>query len=200
MSRLLKKFVHRNRCGPFSKNMKFKIYILCLTLAACTNAGQESSSIATKTDDSTEIGIDLAQVRKEFISTYLNPVLIDTSFYWEDSLYKVKFTHYATMDSGLTVPSLYNFDTNKDFVTHNFKSNLLIMHDADTLLTKEITKQTFKEYLRPELDSFATLLFPNFYIKGDTIKLSYSLTIPVTDVGIHVEVKFDIKGYSTISN
>ena len=180
--------------------MKFKIFILYLSLAACTNAGQESSPMATNTDDSTEVGLDLAQVRKDFINSYSNPMVIDTSFYMDDTLYKVKFTHYATMDSGLTVPSSYNFDTNKDFVTHNFKSKLLIIKDADTILTRDITKQTFKEYLRPELDSFATLLSPNFLIQGDTIKLSYSLTIPVTDVGISVDVEFDTKGNSNISN
>ena len=180
--------------------MNFKIYILCLVFAACTNSEQETSSIATKADDSTEEGVDLAEVRKDLISSYSNPIVIDSSFYWEDTLYKVKFTHFSTMDSGLTVPSLYNFDTNKDFVTHNFVSNLFIVKDADTILTREITKQTFKEYLRPELDSNATLRFGNFYIQGDTIKLSYSLSIPVTDVGIHVEVEFDTKGYSNISN
>ena len=116
--------------------MNFKIYILCFFLCACTNAGQDSPSIETKTVDSTEEGLDLAQVRKDFISSYSNPIVIDTSFYWEDTLYKVKFTHYATMDSGLTVPSLYNFDTNKDFVTHNFKSKLFIIKDTDTILNQ----------------------------------------------------------------
>ena len=180
--------------------MKFKTCLLCLTLVACTNAKQDSSSLKTKVDDSTDSGIDLKQVREDFISSYSKPIVIDTSFYWQDTLYNVIFRHFATMDSALTVPSKYNFDTSKDFLTHNFKSQLLIIKNADTLQYRDITKQTFKEYLTPELDCCSTLLFPNFYIKGDTIEINYSLTIPVTDVGIHVAVKFDTKGYSHTSN
>ena len=180
--------------------MKLKTYLLCLTLVACTNGQQDSNSLASKTPDSTDSGINLKQIRQDFLSTYSKPITIDTTFYWHDTLYKAVFTHFSTMDSDLTVPAKYNFDINKDFVTHNFKSQLVIIKDADTLLTRDITKQTFKEYLTPELACCSTLLFPTLYIQGDTIELGYNLAIPVTDVGIRVAVKFDTKGFSHTSN
>ena len=102
------------------------------------------------------------------------------------------------MDSGLIIPAKYSFDTHKDFVTHNFKSELILLLDKDTLFKKQITKGTFDKLLYSDLRDYATLLYPDFYIKNDSIEIHYSISIPVTDVGIGVTIKFDKKGNYTI--
>ena len=98
------------------------------------------------------------------------------------------------MDSSILVPAKYNFDTNKDFVTHNFISDLTMLSDKDTIFKKQITKSTFDNLIDNTLKKYATLLFPNFSIGNDSIKIEYTITIPATDVGKSVYIKFDKNG------
>ena len=98
------------------------------------------------------------------------------------------------MDSALTIPAKYDFDTHTDFVTSNFKSNIILIRTQDTILNMSIDKSIFKKLLYPELDSLGTLLFPNLILSKDTIEIHYSITIPITDVGIHAVIKFDKNG------
>ena len=120
--------------------------------------------------------------------------MVDTFFIDSGKKFEVIFHYFSTIDSGLTVPAKYNFDTKKDFVTHNFISDLILLSDKDTLFKKQITKSTFDNLLDTSLKKYTTLLYPNFYIKNDSIEIHYSISIPVTDVGIGVNIKFDKKG------
>ncbi|MBX3238369.1 MAG: hypothetical protein KIT80_06250 [Chitinophagaceae bacterium] len=135
--------------------------------------------------------------RKEFISLYQKPILIDRSFIDNGKEYEIVFRHFSTMDNGLVVPAKYNFDTNRDFVTHNFVSNLIVFTGKDTIFEKHITKAMFKpllDTLDTSLNKYATLLYPTLDIHNDSIKIHYSISIPVTDIGISVDIKFDKRG------
>jgi hypothetical protein len=145
--------------------MRVLIPFIFLTLIGCSS-GQ--TKLTTQTDttnaltkiDTTE-GNDESQIdfRKEFIATYFKPVLLDTSFVDSGKQFEVIFHHFSTMDSGLTVPAKYNFDTKKDFVTHDFISDLILLSDKDTLFKKQITKSTFDNLLDSSLKKYATLLY-----------------------------------------
>ncbi|HEX4372641.1 MAG TPA: hypothetical protein VHZ50_04975, partial [Puia sp.] len=102
--------------------------------------------------------------------------------------------------SALIIPAKYDFDTHKDFTTSNFKSHIVLIKNIDTILNKIIDKAIFKKLLSPELDSFATLSFPDFKLSNDTIEIHYSISIPVTDVGTSAVIKFDKNGNYYISN
>ena len=93
-------------------------------------------------------------------------------------------------DSGIVVPASYNFDTHKYFITHNFISNLTLLADEDTLFHKTISKALFDTSLDKNLRQYATLLYPEFFMTNDKIILHYSISIPVTDVGIGATIKF----------
>ena len=82
----------------------------------------------------------------------------------------------------------------KDFVTHNFVSDLIVITNKDTILKKHITKATFKSLLDTTLNKYATLLYPTLDIKNDSIRIHYSISIPVTDLGIGANLEFDKKG------
>ncbi len=154
-------------------------------------ATEKTGTIQQK-DDESEVDF-----RRDFISLYQKPVFIDTTFVDDDKTYEVIFHHFSKMDKGLVVPAKYNFDTNKDFVTHNFVSDLPVLLNKDTLFKKHITKSTFHNLLDTldiPLKRYATLLYPNLTIKKGCVEIHYSISIPVTDVGIGVDIRFDKKG------
>lgn len=184
--------------------MRFIVYFVFLTLFGCSS-GQQKANTHTDTvktvtgadsggreDDATQ-----TDFRQEFISLYQKLEVVDTTFSDGGRTYRVIFHHFCTMDNGLVVPAKYNFDTNKDFVTHNFASDLMMLSDKDTVFKKHITKSTFSsllDTLDTPLKKYAALLYPTLSIKNDSVQIYYSISIPVTDVGIGIEIKFDNKG------
>ncbi|PVD51932.1 hypothetical protein DC498_12880 [Terrimonas sp.] len=170
------------------------------TLLGCST-GQPNSDNKTdstkhieKIDTTDFVQQSIDELRNEFLSQYSKPILIDTSFIDSDIKYQVLFRHESSNDSGIVVPARYDFDTHKDFVTYNLISELTLLSDNDTLFHTTITKSLFDRLLSTELRQHATLLYPNFYIANDTIKLHYSISIPTTDVGIGATIKFAKNG------
>jgi hypothetical protein len=142
---------------------------------------------------------DQSDFRKEFISRYSHPIAIDTSYVNENTQQHVIFRHDCNFDSAITVPGKYYFDNHKEFVTHNFTSHITILSQGDTIVSKEITKATFDDLLFTELKSYAVLSFNEFEIKNDTVHISYSISIPATDVGIGLAINIGKNGNSTIT-
>lgn len=190
--------------------MRLLISLFCFALFGCSS-GQKKLSVqgdtttetslridtqkaSTKVDTTTEYDNHQVDARKELIASYDKPVFIDTSFVANGKKLEVLFHYWCTMDSSILVPAKYNFDTDKNFVTHNFISDLKVLSDKDTIFKKHITKSTFDNLIDTTLKKYATLLFPNFSIDNDSIKIEYSITIPVTDVGTGVYIKFDKGG------
>jgi len=183
--------------------MRIIISFFLLTLLGCSSGSQGTNSLVdttksvAKADTIQQDDYEEVDFRKEFISLYQKPILIDTSFVDQAKTYEVIFHHFSIMDNGLVVPAKYNFDTNKDFVTHNFASDLTVLADKDTIFKNHITKSTFNnllDTLGTPLKKYATLLYPTLSIKNDSIQIHYSISIPVTDVGIGADIKFDKKG------
>jgi hypothetical protein len=183
--------------------MRIIISLLFLTLLGCSsglrgpNSQVDTTKSVAKTNTIQQDNDEEVDFRKEFISLYQKPVLIDTSFVDQDKKYEVIFHHFSIMDNGLVVPDKYNFDTHKDFTTHNFVSDLAVLSDKDTVFKKQITKATFNsllDTLDTPLSKYATLLYPTLKLNNDSIQIHYSISIPVTDVGIGVNIKFDKKG------
>jgi hypothetical protein len=138
--------------------------------------------------------------RKEFISSYSKPFKLDTTVRLNGQVYKLNFRHFSNMDSAIRIPAKYNFDTNEDFVTHNFISEIILIKDTSVVLKKYITKDIFNSQLTPELKEFATLQFPSVVIDNDSIDISYSVSIPVTDIGISISLRMNEKGEYRIKN
>jgi hypothetical protein len=180
------------------------IPFIFFTLVGCSSGQsklntQVDTTKAVMTVDTTSVNnINLVDVRKEFIATYSTPIFVDTFFVDNGQQFEAIFHYFSTMDSGLIIPAKYNFDINKDFVTHNFISDLMLLSGKDTLFKKQITKSIFDKLLDSSLKKYATLMYPEFYIKNDSIEIHYSISIPVTDVGIGVNVKFAQNGNYTI--
>lgn len=174
------------------------LIIIVFYLYSCSNKPQ------IKTVDSNIVNSDTSEpeidFRKEFIAYSGIPTKFDTSFIKDQINYRVHFRHYCMFDSALMIPSRYNIDTNLDFVTHNFRSEFVLLSNQDTVLNKLIEKVMFSSLLDSSVRKYGTLLFPYISIERDSIEINYSITIPVTDVGIPVKVKFDLKGNYSILN
>src|SRR5690348_2258919 len=139
--------------------MRVLIAFTFLTLLGCSSGQNKSTTQAdtiktskqidstnnTAKVDTTEEEEDESQVdaRKELIASYDKPVLIDTFFIDDGKKTEAVFRYICTKDSAIKVPARYNFDTNKDFVTHDFISDLTLLSNKDTIFKKQITKSTF---------------------------------------------------------
>lgn len=183
------------------------LFIFILALFSCSLSSQRTDSQSDTTKFIT--GVNRSQqadekeedFRQEFVSLYLKPIHIDTFFMDGGVNYKVVFRHFSTMDSGLVIPAKYNFDTNSDFVTHNFVSDLIVLKEKDTVFNKRVTKSIFRPILDTidmPLEKYATLLYPTLSIDNDSIHIYYSISIPVTDIGIRATVNFDKNGNFSI--
>jgi hypothetical protein len=187
--------------------MRFIIVLTVLNLVSCTSGQvkttavhQDSLKLAsnfshTDTLDTEENGL---AYRQEYLSEYSRNFVIDTAFTVRETTYRIHFTHYCTWDSSLVVPAKYNFDTKVDFRTHNFQSDLIVLEGNDTAFKKTITKEDFNPLLYTALKKYATLSHPVLNIKNDSIQLFYSISIPVTDVGIGAAIQFDRRGNFTL--
>lgn len=175
---------------------------ICIILGGCSR----HQSNSTKDKDSTihdffedSMGQEKeVDYRKDFISLYSAKTLIDTTFSKDGKQYEIIFKHFCTLDSSLIIPAKYNFDTKKDFTTHNFQSELSLLTDHHVIFKKEIDKRMFAELLDSTLNSYGALLYPNLSIRSDSIQIEYSISIPVSDIGIGVKISFNFKGNYTI--
>ena len=171
--------------------------VVCLFLLACSNkqANVSTNSVAAgRGIDSMDQEESEPDYRKEYIATYTEKYLVDTSFKQEGKLFRIVLNHFCTMDSGLIIPAKYNWDIQTDFVTHNFESELTLLEDVDTVFQRQIVKSDFDAILHQELRQYAILQAPRIELIRDSILVHYSISIPVTDVGIAVKIKFDKTG------
>lgn len=141
---------------------------------------QESKSIIDSTITDDEYGLAL----KDYIKSYNIFTTIDTTF----NNYRISVVYYCANDSSILIPSKYSWSENKqNFRTHNFLSKVIIVQRNDTVFTKQITKELFSRSLPKELKSFGVLMYPEITLLKDSLCFSYSVSIPLTDIGMNVE-------------
>jgi hypothetical protein len=105
------------------------------------------------------------------------------------------------MDSSIVIPKkyvgIYGLDS---FVTHSFRTSIKVEEDNKRLFEGVILKANFEKYLDTTLKKYGVLLYPGIVKSNDNIKVNYSVSIPLTDIGIGVsmiikkEANIDFKG------
>lgn len=128
----------------------------------------------------------LSGIYNECIARYDHPVDIDSIFRTGGDVLEVRLHHYCLKDSAIRLPKeyadMYKLDS---FVTHNFETQLVVKRNDTVILDRVVRKKDFEGLLQYDnLRSYAVLLFPDVGMVRDTINVSYSITIPLTDVGI----------------
>jgi hypothetical protein len=198
--------------------LKRTVYILAaaIFLSGCNDAAEQpkqaSADTTTKTastspipasdtpsTSSDEVGISeeyLKEFYADYIKSYSTPFNIDTSFTIGNDTFNLTMQHRCLMDSAIIVPGsyylkFYGFDS---LLTHNFITSVRLSKNGNIILNRDITKEDFNKFMFENLNKYAVLRFPDFRLVSDSIFLSYSITIPLTDVGIGAHAKIDKDG------
>jgi len=140
-------------------------------------------------------GDDLQSIFDGYVARYKRPCVIDTSFSIATGRYTFHAEHTCLMDSGITVPKDYVYMYKLDsFVTHNFVTHVRLTRNDRTILERAIRKEDFDKVLYTSLQRYGALFCPDFRIGKGRILLHYSISIPLTDVGIGAYADVDGKG------
>jgi hypothetical protein len=133
--------------------------------------------------------MDLGTVRNK-------PCTIDSVFHFGGDTFRLNVKHYCLWDSAIKVPKKYVYMYKLDsFVTHNFATDIKLDKNNSTILQKTIYKRDFNKFLRPQLRDYGALLCPEMSLSNDTIQSGYSISIPLTDVGIGLTMGIDHNGH-----
>lgn len=181
-------------------------FVFILFIISCGQGVDKNTAINTSIDssknNSSEEEVheepDTKKWRKEYVSNYAKVEIMDTSF--TDSVGKkiqVQTKYYCLFDSAIFIPKEYVWeDTTRPFITHNYSHDIKIVIDNKVIFNKTIAKADFVDNLYPDLKNYAILWHPSF--KFDKEKylfvFGYSLTIPITDVGVGKHLIIDEKG------
>jgi hypothetical protein len=184
-------------------------FVFILFITSCGQGVENNTAINTSIDssknNSNEEEVheepDTKKWRKEYVSNYAKVEIMDTSF--TDPVGKkiqVQTKYYCLFDSAIFIPKEYVWeDTTRPFVTHNYSHDIKIVIDTKVILSKTITKADFVDNLYPELKNYAILWNPSFEFDKEKylFVFGYSLTIPITDVGVGKQLIIDEKGNIT---
>ena len=184
---------------------------LCICMIGCNSQGGTSASTqpAVPTSDTvkqenkrTDTGftqIDLHKELQDYIKSYKDTVRVDTSFEYNHEKLKISFKHYCTYDSALHLPSKYiGMYALKEFTTHNFKSILKISSGGNLMIDTTITKEMFSDKIFEEEKSYGALLYPHLSFSDKVVTIDYSISIPLTDVGVGASLECGYDGKLSI--
>jgi len=182
---------------------KLLIGSICLIfLASCNGNSHQAAKSNLKSDstdgqkmadsniqpDSDEMGPSFDEVKNELLSRYDKVERIDTTIVIDDDSLHIHEKYYCLKDNAVIVPKKYLWggDKTKDFITHNFVSDITVIKNKDTVINKIFTVKDFNSAIFPEERQYAILFNRSFhgYDKlHNGLVFGYSITIPLTDVG-----------------
>lgn len=175
--------------------------VIMIVNVACNNntspsnpAHSDSTVTDTQKPDTAGVGKKTANSDDEEVS----PDAIDSSFILNGENCKLHFKHYCLMDSIIKVPKKYLEPYGMDlFVTHNFASAVKVEKNSMVVVDTILYKKSFQKYLDDNLKSCGVLLYPTVNTSDGTIEINYSISIPLTDIGVAVGMNIDKKGKLT---
>ncbi|MEZ4686347.1 MAG: hypothetical protein R3B47_09845 [Bacteroidia bacterium] len=168
----------------------FSFSLAVLLIFACEPTKQASEEV-NEIEDRDAV---LAEKRSKLIASYSDTLATDSLI---GGYYRVRLEHFSLNDSGLIIPDEYVFEKEgESFTTHNYASRLFIKIDNTVIFSFLINKNDFKNDLegKDELARYGMLSGPYlyFYPEENELRIDHSLSIPVTDIGIRVEKRFDL--------
>ena len=138
---------------------------------------------------------EMAKYVEDYKKQCERKINVDTVFLFKGDSFRLVLTHYCLHDNSVHVPQKYTKIYGLDsFVTHAFKSDLLLKKNNKVIVSKSIQKGDFKKYLDSNLSNYGVVLYPEIRIMNDEIEIGYSVSIPLTDVGKAVKVSIDENG------
>jgi hypothetical protein len=140
-------------------------------------------------DSTPDVEISLQSIIDDYKSRYKDTLKIDTTFFNENKKISILFLHFCKFDSALTIKKPYTstFGLNS-FVTHSFESTLKIYHNDSLIVDAVITKRLFNDKLFDEEKKYGVLLSPVIKFAKGVMIMHYSVSVPLTDVGMEVSL------------
>jgi len=147
------------------------------------------------------VGVTFEDVLSELRASYNKIETIDKQIIDGKDTLQLHETYYCLHDSSLKVPGRYmgpwGRDTTKDFIANTFATKIIMIKNRDTVLNKVFKKREFDKVLWDRLQQYAIIFSAGYigYSKNTgEFALGYSITIPLTDVGVPAEITVDKKG------
>lgn len=181
--------------------------LLIIVLISCKNTSNQTTAsiknvdtvheVSQKKEDEGEAEAepDLNTILSDYKEMAGKTFIEDTILTIENDTFRISLKHYPLADSLVIVPKkyvgIYKLDS---FTTPGFKTSVTIVKDGKTILQREISKNDFQEFLAPALKNYAVLLYPYVSSVNNHIELHYSISVPLTDVGIGVGAIVDKDG------
>lgn len=138
---------------------------------------------------------ELQNIVQDYIRLYGDTIKIDTSFNRNEKKITVSFRHFCTYDSLIHLSGkfvgIYGL---KEFITHDFKSTLKITNGEEIVIDTAISKEIFKDEIFSEETLNGVLLYPNLSFSYDKMLIDYSISVPLTDIGIGVSLECKYNG------
>ena len=149
------------------------------------DSGKKTQSITRADTEHEEPSVQ--QVMAQLIDEDNKVQVIDSTVLLGLDTFSIKLTHKCLHDSGVIVPEKYLKPYGlKEFITHNFVSDILVKRNDSVILNRVVSKNDFGKVEEENLLKYGILIYP--YIgkvdkEKQQITIAYSLSIPLTDVG-----------------
>src|SRR5262249_40551123 len=109
--------------------------------------------------------------------------------------FRIRFRHYCTNDSLLELPKdILDIYKLKKFTTSNFVSSLVVRSRDTVVLDTIIRSDLFYRYADPRLKTYGVLFYGGRDFLPGRLNIDYSLSIPLSDVGIGVHLSYALGG------
>lgn len=137
---------------------------------------------------------DIKNLIRDMSQLCNNPVTKDTIFIIGNDTVSLVVNHACTGDS-FSLPAKYLEPIKLDrFMAHSLKSDIIVKKNGVRVLDKRIEKEDFGSLVEGDLEKYAVLFYTNIKRENDTVYIDYSLSVPLTDVGIGVRVSIQKDG------
>ena len=146
--------------------------------------GKPKDTLTTTSNDDSD-DLELTAIVNDLKSGYNKTLKVDTTFTRGLDSFRLLFNYKCLFDNGLLIPKkyvdIYGFES---FTTHSFAANLILFKNSTKIVDDKITKSTFADQIDESLKKYATLSYPYITIEDSIIKVHFSVSIPLTDVGV----------------
>lgn len=158
----------------------------CNNTPSDSNTDPADSSLKASKEVSKEDG-ELKEIVEGYVRLYQSPFIIDSSYILGKDTIRISLKHQCLMDSAVIIPTkyvgIYKLDS---FVTHNFATSIKVEKNKNVVAERNISKNDFNRFLDSNLRDYGVLIYPSIKSLNDSVEVSYSISIPLTDIGIGV--------------
>ncbi len=182
--------------------MKYICLLSLLVLFSCGgDKNQTKENIYIEKEPSSSDS-EYLEIQKQFAAEYKERIAIDTLVDKESNT-RLIFEHFSLPDT-LMIPAMYNWSsTPQDYVAHSFVSHVKLIRNENIILDTLIRKEFFNPILEENLIQYAVLLYPvydGFDKETKTASVHYSISIPMTDIGVPAKLFIGLDGELLFSN